>query len=127
MSEQQRLPVVFVQGLYYKLNPYLSDYKPQYSLYKCVYASESGAVLQRFSEDGQYLGEHYVQHGAKRYILSDEDEGKVRLRYYRDQVKKKEEEFRNIQTKYHSALETLNFAKSCLFAVENEDDNLKKD
>lgn len=120
MSEQQeRLPVTFVQGLYYKLNPLHSDYKPQYALYKCIFSSEMGGVLQRFSEDGQLVGEHYVQHGAKRYIVSDENEKEVQKSYYKNLVNRKEQELEKIQAQCDNISHELKFAKSRLFVIEH--------
>lgn len=120
MSEQQRIPVTFVQGLYYKLNPFHSDYKPQYALYKCVFASDTGGVLQRFSEDGQPMGEHYVQHGAKRYVVSDENEKETQMKYYRNLVSKKEEELEKAQIQCDSISQELQLAKRCLFVIEHQ-------
>ena len=72
----------FQEGLYYATDPQRKDYKKHRPLYKCLYSSEYGALLRAFNEEGKTVGEHFVPHGAKRYILSDQNEESIRKAHY---------------------------------------------
>jgi hypothetical protein len=82
----------FVEGLYYEIDSSRKGYKPVYSLYKCIYASDFGALLRSFREDGTVVGEMFVPHGAKRYVLSNQNEETLRRSHYEGFIRGLKEE-----------------------------------
>lgn len=81
-SVKQIEKVFFAEGMYYSVDPSRKNYKSDYPLYKCIYSSKFGALLQAFRETGEIIGERFVPHGAKRYILSDLNEESMRIQHY---------------------------------------------
>ncbi len=91
-STKELEKLFFVEGMYYKIDPSRKSYKTEYSLYKCIYVSNYGALLRSFLEDGKVCGEMFVPHGAKRYILSDMNEESLRLAHYQNFINGMKEE-----------------------------------
>lgn len=92
----------FAEGMYYTTDPQRKDYKRHHPLYKCVYSSQFGALLRSFNESGQVIGEHFVPHGAKRYVISDQNEESIRKAHYQNfinSLKEKAEEHQTLAEK----------------------------
>lgn len=81
-SVKQIEKTFFEKDMYYGIDPSRKDYKSNHPLYKCIYSSQFGALLQSFRETGEIVGEHFVPHGAKRYVISDLNEDSIRRQHY---------------------------------------------
>ena len=91
-SVKQIEKAFFKKDMYYSIDPSRKDYKSNHPLYKCIYSSPFGGLLQSFNETGEFVGEHFVPHSAKRYVISDLNEDSLRKQHYSNFIQAMNEE-----------------------------------